>query len=127
MSDTTALLSLLKLRFNIENPSVEESYVYGYEAAGADVDEDENPFKSNTREYEHWSEGWWDGFYGKQPLFSLNEPVERLVTSNAIPVANESVFSDHHSIGHFLVKVLEITSVIGVVALVGYQMLELVA
>lgn len=120
MNDTTALLSLLKLRLHIEHPSVEESYVFGYEAAAAGLREEDNPFQQATREYEHWSEGWWAGFYGEPPLFSLE-------TDNgleAVP-ANDHQYRD--AMGSLFVKVLEITSVIGVAALVGYQVIELVA
>lgn len=122
MSDTAELLSVLKLQLNVKHPGVEECYVYGYEAALAGMEEQDNPFRENTCEYGHWSDGWWSGFYGEEPLFSLNEAVE---SSQIAAAANDHVYTD--GIGHLLVKVLEITSVIGVAALVGYQMLELVA
>lgn len=122
MSDTAELLSVLKLQLNLKHPNVEESYVYGYEAAVAGAEELENPFRQNTREYEYWSDGWWAGFYGEEALFSLNEPITQATNK---PAANDQAYTD--GIGHLLVKVLEITSVIGVAALVGYQMLELVA
>ena len=125
MNDTTALLSLLKLRLNIEHPSVEESYVYGYDAAAAGVPEEDNPFQLNTREYDHWSEGWWAGFYDEKPIFSLDETVDSQSAPQPLQVANDHIFSD--TMGNLLVKVLEISSVIGVAALVGYQVLELVA
>ena len=121
MNDTTELLSMLKLRLNIEHPSVEESYVYGYDAAVAGVGEEDNPFQMNTRESEHWSEGWWAGFYGQEPVFSLDEPAG----SQPLQVANDHIFSD--AMGNLFVKMLEISSVIGVAALVGYQVLDLVA
>ncbi len=125
MSDTTALLSLLKLRLNIEHPDVEESYVYGYDAGTAGVPEEDNPFQLNTREYDHWSEGWWAGFYDEKPTFSLDEPDQAQSAPQPLQVANDHVFSD--AMGNLLVKVLEISSVIGVAALVGYQVLDLVA
>ena len=58
MNDTTELLSMLKLKLNIEHPSVEESYVYGYEAAAAGISEEDNPFQQNTIEHGHWSDGF---------------------------------------------------------------------
>lgn len=122
MSDTAELLSVLKLELNVKHPSVEECYVYGYEAAVAGIEEQDNPFRENTCEYGHWSDGWWAGFYGEDPLFSLDGSP---ASSTDTVAANDQVY--HDGIGHLLVKVLEITSVIGVAALVGYQMLELVA
>lgn len=120
MSDTTELLSMVKLRFSIDHPCVEESYVYGFDAAEAGLSEENNPFAPHSRESEHWSEGWWAGFYGEEAVFSL-DAIDRTEPS----AANDQVFTD--GMGSFLVKVLEITSVIGVAALVGYQVLELVA
>ncbi len=125
MNDTTTLLSMLKLKLNIEYPSVEESYVYGYEAAKAGIQEEDNPFDEMTRENEHWSEGWWAGFYGAEPVFSLDALAEPEAAQQPLDAANDYVF--HDGMGGFFVKVLEITSVIGVAALVGYQVLELVA
>ena len=125
MSDTTTLLSMLKLKLNIEHPSVEESYVYGYEAAKAGVEEEDNPFGGMTRESEHWSEGWWAGFYGEEPVFPIDALDGLQAIQQPVSAANDHAF--HEGMSGLFVKVLEITSVIGVAALVGYQMLELVA
>ncbi len=125
MSTTTTLLSMLQLKFNIDHPSVEESYVYGYEAAKAGVEEDNNPFSPATREGELWAEGWWAGFYGEEPLFTLDDTHDAKTGAKPVDAANDHAFSD--SMGSLFVKVLEITSVIGVAALVGYQVLDLVA
>ncbi len=121
MSDTNALLSMLRLKFNIEHPTVEEGYAYGYEAAQAGLLELHNPFSECTKEHQYWVDGWWAGFYGEEPLFAID-------TNDITPVssaANDHAF--HENMGSLFVKVLEITSVIGVAALVGYQVLELVA
>ena len=125
MNNTADLLPILKLRFNIEHPSIEESYLYGYDCANSGVEVEDNPFSAHTMEFEQWSEGWWAGFYNETPLFSLNESVN--VPSNTTPIqaVNDHIFTE--SMGEFLIRVLEITSVIGVVAVVGYQVLELVA
>lgn len=125
MNDTKTLLSMLKLKLNIEHPDVEESYVYGYEAGQAGIAEEDNPFHEMTRENELWSEGWWAGFYGAEPAFSLGSIAESEMAQNPLAAANDHAF--HDGKGGLFVKVLEITSVIGVAALVGYQMLELVA
>lgn len=125
MNDTTALLPILKLNFNIKHPNIEEVYSYGYDCADAGVDIEDNPFHANSIEFEHWCEGWWAGFYNEEPLFALDESVSSLEKQPSKHAVNDHVFSE--SMGELLVRVLEITSVIGVAAVVGYQVLELVA
>lgn len=120
MNDTTALLPHIKLRFNIEHPSFEECYVYGYECALAQVGEDENPFRQGTLEYEQWLEGWWAGFYGEKPLFEFGDHAEAEQGA-----ANDQAYSLISS--NFLVKMLKITGAIAATAVVGYQVFELVA
>ncbi|KTD22217.1 transmission trait enhancer LetE [Legionella lansingensis] len=128
MNDTTSLLPDIKLRFNIEHPNLEECYAYGYECALAEIGEEANPYREGTQEYEHWIEGWWAGFYGEKPLFDL---AELMVTQekNEKNAANDQVY---HSLGNmvsanFLTKMLKITGAIAATAVVGYQVLDLVA
>jgi len=121
MNDMTELLPHVKLRFNIEHPSIEECYVYGYECGKAEISEEENPYRAGSIENEHWLEGWWAGFYNDEPLFKLDD-VEKIENDLA---ANDQLFSD--SMKGFIIKVIEITCVIAVSAAVGYQMMELVA
>lgn len=64
-------LSYAKLKLHIDLPSVEETWLDGYESAKSNLDESKNPFPQGTTEYFHWQEGWWSGFYGEDPLFSL--------------------------------------------------------
>src|SRR3990167_244408 len=93
MNDTANLLSLLRLKFNIEKPTLEESYVYGYEAAKAGIGEGENPFCVHTSENEHWSDGWWAGFYGEEPLFVMDE-LSSAATMDEASAANDHAFGD---------------------------------
>lgn len=120
----THLLAMLRLQLNVMHPDVEECYVEGYEAAIRGFDEQENPFLSGTRENNHWADGWWAGFYGEKPALALKQSSQSNASAILLP-ANDHAFAE--GIGNFLVKVLEITSVIGVAALVGYQVLDLVA
>lgn len=124
MNDITALLPDIKLRFNIEYPSYEDSYRFGYECALADVDEEDNPFHKGTQQAEHWLEGWWDAIQGEQPLFELKsiEKEEFLIKDEN--AANDQVYCHKHS---FLSLVIEISGAIAASALVGYQLFELVA
>ena len=110
MNDMTALLPHIKLRFNIEHPSFEECYAYGYECALAEINEIANPYHMDSKESEQWLEGWWAGFYGEKPLYEL---------------ADDSVYSE--AMICFFAKVMEITGMLAVSAIVGYQVIDLVA
>lgn len=124
MNDTTAILPHIKLRFNIDHPNYEECYIFGYECALSDVEEHENPFRTGSQEAEQWLEGWWAGVYGEKPLFDLRtmesdeEQIEREIA------ANDQNFHQKHN---FLSLVFEISGAIAASAIVGYQLLELVA
>lgn len=130
MKDTAEFLPLIRLRFNIEHPAFEECYTQGYECALAEVAEEENPFQEGTQEYEQWQEGWWAGFYGEKPLYELAEYTEP--EQNAM---GEQVAANDHAF-HFisnlvsseiLANILKITGAIAATAVVGYQVIELVA
>lgn len=124
MNDITALLPHIKLRFNIDHPSYEDSYAFGYQCALADVTEGDNPFYKGTQQAEHWLEGWWDAIEGEQPLFEFNaERNEDLAVKNEV-AANDQVYFHKHS---FFSLVIEISGAIAASALVGYQLFELVA
>lgn len=126
MDNKKELLADIKLRFTIECPNFEECYAFGYEWALAELSEDENPFDRGTRESELWSEGWWDGFYGEAPLYALSDDT----TSNIKRIqgaANDEMYKVQPERKAFISKVLEITGVIAVSALVGYQVIDLVA
>ena len=123
MNDTTALLPHIKLRFNIEHPSYEECYLFGYECATAEVAEEDNPFREGSQEAEQWLEGWWAGFYGEEPLFTMNDLADEENEPHRETAANDQQY--HKS--SFLTLVFEISGAIAASAIVGYQLLELVA
>lgn len=128
MNDTSAWLPDIKLRFNIEHPNLEECYAEGYRYALAELSEQENPFREGTCEFEQWQEGWWAGFYGEEPLYDLDSSAlsdEDNESDDLIAAANDGLFSIHNK--SFLMKVLRITGAIAASALVGYQVLDLVA
>ena len=123
MSDTDQLLADLRLKFNIENPNIEECYIHGYSCALSEMTEEDNPYPANSIESEHWLEGWWDGLYGEKPLFKLDDDLDaKAIASTA---ANEHTY--HEYLDKWLIKILEISGVIAVSALVGYQLIDLVA
>lgn len=122
MNDTTTILPHLKLQFNIEHPSDEECYLFGYECALSEVSEEENPFAAGTYEAEQWSEGWWAGFYNEEPLFSLHNQEEHHEL-NKEKAANDQQYQKSSIMSLFF----EISGAIAASAIVGYQLLELVA
>lgn len=125
MNDMTSLLPHIKLRFNIEHPSFEECYAHGYECAQGEISEAENPYRLNSKESDHWLEGWWAGFYGEQPLHEVT--VSDAEEAKTIPTEAANDHSFHHYLDSFLVKVMEVSGVIAVSAAVGYQVIDLVA
>lgn len=124
MSNTTDLLPDIKLRFNIEHPSYEECYIFGYECALSDVTEEENPFRESSREAEQWLEGWWAGTFGEKPLFAMSDLEDQEMQMIQEIAANDQQFCYKNS---FLTLVFEISGAIAASAIVGYQLLELVA
>ena len=124
MNDITALLPDIKLRFNIDHPSLEECYLFGYECAVAVISEEENPYRAGSKESEQWIEGWWAGFYGDKPLHELADATPSTNESESM-AANDHFYHEH--LGHFFMTVMEITGIILVSAAVGYQVLDLVA
>lgn len=123
MNDTSELLAHIALKFNIQHPSFEECYAFGYECALAEIHEDANPFDAQTKEAEQWTEGWWDGFYGEKPIYELKD----YSPNHAIhfTAANEQVFTERAH--HMLVKLLEIGGVLSLAAFLSYYVIDMVA
>lgn len=112
------ILPDLKLRFNIEYPDLEECYQEGYESAVEGFLEEQNPYKLNSLEYDYWQEGWIAGYCEEEPTLHLLEKENKITHA-----ANEKYPSKQE----FFVKFLKITGALAATALVGYQVLELVA
>ncbi len=125
MDDIIRVLPDLQLRFNINHPNVEESYWYGYESAMSDYAEEANPFKLGTLESDHWIEGWWAGFYGEEPAFNHPLLSEKPQLTAKVDSANDHVY--YENLENFIVKFLEISGVLVLSAIVGYQLFEIVA
>ena len=124
MNDQTTVLPHIKFQFDLQHPTFEECYTYGYSCAIADVGEDENPYPAHSSESTHWLEGWWAGFYGEEPLFTWDDHVTPPQPSD-LHAVNDGLF--HEGREGYLTKVLEIAGVIAVSAILGYQVIDLVA
>ncbi|QDP73509.1 transmission trait enhancer LetE [Legionella israelensis] len=122
MNDINTLLPHVRLRFNIEHPSYEECYVFGYECAVAKLDIEENPYPETSVEAEQWNEGWWAGFYGEEPLFAITPTPVQTKTIDA--AANDNLYQQEKN---FFSKVWKITGALAASAVIGYQVIDLVA
>ncbi len=121
---TMTALPYIKFLVSVTHPNFDECYAYGYEAAIAEGSPDDNPYRDGTREHDHWLEGWWAGFYGEEPLYALaaaNESTQEEV-HEPIPHFTEKLLSRG-----FLTKMLKITGALAATAVVGYQVLDMVA
>ncbi|NDC31752.1 MAG: transmission trait enhancer LetE [Bacteroidetes bacterium] len=107
----------LRLKLHIDYPDLEDCYVDGYACALAGIDEFSNPYANDSIEGEYWTEGWWAGFYSEKALFNLEGPV----------IEKQQPKPEDHKVAHMIVRILEISGVIAVSALVGYQIWDLVA
>ena len=126
MKDTNTLLPHVRLDFNIAHPSLEECYIDGYVSARALLEESDNPFRAGSVEALHWIEGWWAGFYGEEPLFDLSTlPIEEPSVAIGKAVNDESFFTP--KVNLMLLRFLEISGALAVSAIIGYQLIELVA
>lgn len=131
-SNDEKILSDLKLRLDIDYPSYEECYAQGYEASLNSCLEEDNPFAEGSAEYAQWQEGWWAGFYGEEPLFDLSHYMANgsRQAAAAVRIDEQPAANDRQYFGmshHMLMNVFKITGIIAASALLGYQVLELVA
>ena len=125
MTNQQQILAHLKLQFNISHPSLEECYAYGYECSKADLGDEYNPYPVDSIEFEHWQQGWWASFYGETPLFEIEGFNQMLNgTEGPIEAANDGWFKPTKT---FMGRVVRLAGAIAATALVGYQLVDLVA
>lgn len=130
MNDISAVMPDVKLRLHIAYPSHEETYSFGYECAKAGMTEEENPYTKDSQLFEDWLEGWWAGFYEEEPLFELTTPLQtpELAPSDSAAPSDSSANKEAHSeYANIITNVLTIAGAITVTAVIGYQILDLVA
>ncbi|MDP3559932.1 MAG: transmission trait enhancer LetE [Legionellaceae bacterium] len=127
MNTTDRVIPDIILRFQIEHPTFEECYVFGYECASAEVAENEMPFAADSKEAEYWKEGWWAGFYGDTPLFDMDGVTpEQQVALHQESAINDTKYEQPEK-PHFVEIFFKVTGALAATALIGYQLLELVA
>ena len=117
MNQLEDVLPSIRLQFNIDHPTFEECYGYGYACAIASLSSEDNPYPIGSRLWEQWDEGWHDGFYGEDPLFELD-------WLNVEKAINEPIYSPSYPV---LMAILKISGTLAASAIVGYQLLEWVA
>lgn len=125
------LLPHLRLKLNLEHLNFESCYCDGYQAALDERAVEESPFKEDSKEQEYWLEGWWAGFYGEAPLFDLElERVVESVDSEHLASAqfkDKSAANDEAFSGIVFGRVARVAGALAATALIGYQMLDLIA
>jgi len=130
MNDKTEILPHIRLKFNIDNPSLEDCWAEGYESGQAEVTEKENPHEKDTPEFLQWREGWWAGFYGEEPIYEL---VARHQTNDLAPTirgitreeaANEPLWKNE-DLRKWTGRVVKIAGAIAATAVVGYTLVEM--
>lgn len=67
------ILPYLRLKLNIDQPTLEECWAEGYDVAQKEGDEEANPYREDSMEYQHWNQGWWAGFYGEERWYKEND------------------------------------------------------
>ena len=126
MDNLADLLPHVALRFNVDNPVLEECYADGYECGSNDIEEHHNPFKEGTVEFNYWRDGWWDGFYNEKPIFSVHDANKDDQINNYDTCAANDTHC-HSTTNAFIARFLKITAVIAASAIISYQMIDLVA
>lgn len=63
MGNKKEIIPYLRLMLNIQHPPLDDCWMEGYETAGSNIEETANPYPEETKEYQYWLEGWWEGFY----------------------------------------------------------------
>ncbi|MBY0545367.1 MAG: hypothetical protein K2Q14_07470 [Gammaproteobacteria bacterium] len=62
-----------KLKFKMDFPEIQDTWLDGYESAQKGGQEETNPFSPGTLGFEHWNEGWWAGFFEEPALFNWTD------------------------------------------------------
>lgn len=128
------ILPSLRLQLNVAKPNLEDVWTEGYEVSMSGGHEESNPYEINSTEHEHWSQGWWAGFYGEEPLYQ-NESIQPEIHSVAAqlrqvevkqPAANAPIWM-HPSVKRWAKHVVRIAGALAATAVVGYQIIDLVA
>lgn len=70
------ILPYLRLKLSIDQPTLEDCWLDGYNVARKEGDEDANPYSEDSIEYQHWNQGWWAGFYGEESWYPEREMCE---------------------------------------------------
>lgn len=89
-------LPYVRLLFEASHPNLEECWLDGYRMAHAEISEDDNPYPKDSLEYHQWSDGWWAGFYGEEPLYEVHHEtaIEAVGTVSELqvnlPAANDA-------------------------------------
>ncbi len=129
MNDTS--LSVAKLQLHVDFPDIEEVWLDGYECANKEASESQNPYPKHSLEHIQWSEGWWAGFYGEEPLFELAgakaaATVTAPETTVATAKASKPVLWQQDNIKYWITRLTQLAGAL-VASAAFYQLADIVA
>lgn len=132
MSGHEDVVPYLRLMLNVQHPGLEECWIEGYQSAQDEIDEEDNPYQSCTREHEHWLQGWWEGFYGPEASTGIvNYPLHDKHGHQVQPkLKKNAVLRFTSRVGNNIRKntnrLIKISSVIAAMFLVSYQLYDFI-
>lgn len=129
MNGQDDILPYLRLMLNIHHPGLEECWIEGYTSAKAEQDEEDNPYQPSTSEYEHWLQGWWEGFYGNEAWREISSYHLENNDKHAMQIAQEKVSKLRRLSNNIRKKancLIKISSVIAAMFLVSYQLYDFI-
>ena len=133
MHNTNDILPYLRLKLNVEHPDLEDCWREGYDSALKGISSDSNPFKPHSREYEYWEEGWWAGLYEEVPLFEsdVSDVVSSKIPGTLAQVSSGEAANEEKwwepEMRKWAFRLTKIVATLAATAVVGYQLLDMVA
>lgn len=129
---TNDVLPYVKFLFEIDNPSLEECYQYGYQMSVDGALEEDNPYAGRgEKEAEYWQQGWWDACYGIEPMFAFEPSAQQTVTpvDQALHWVEETAANEGDFEEQVDSKITTISKIAAVLAgaFLSYQVLDMIA
>ncbi len=121
----------LKLHIEHQFPNLEDCYSEGYENSLNSIGEEQNPYTPGTTEHQQYSDGWWAGFYGEEPLYGTSSvAIEQTEAANAptriqAKAAIDSIKAKASSWKQAITYRVFALGAAAIVAIMGYQLVDL--
>ena len=130
MISNSEILPHVRLQFHAQHPVLEACWNEGYDAANASLSEEDNPFQTQSTEYQHWNDGWWAGFYGDARLFAKTGDTEIVSTKQCqedlmtgLPADNDEEYHSMNTV-RWLGRIATVAGIVAV-AVAAIELLEI--